>query len=585
LLPGFGITGGVNVVFEHANRLKARGHSVRVLSASAENKVDWLPQNQVSTFSVRDTSIWADYINWSPDVLVLTSWHTVYEAKLLGLTASHFVYFVQSDERRFQKGTPSDLAHLTYQENVHYLTEARWIRDLLFLEFGHTAIYAPNAINHEIFHPRPPLAPKGGRLRVLLEGPVTIDFKRMNDAFLAVRGMDVEVWCVVSDAIPNDWRYADRFFLRVPHDKMPEIYSSCDVLIKMSAVEGFFGPPLEMMACGGTAIVTRVTGYDEYIVDGENALTVEIGDFKKARQHLQRLIFDRPLLESLKANGLKTAQEFYWEKTVDIVEKNFLSIASNDDLSCCTQAANPAMAIATYCFKSIHHGNDALPHFQFANDFFHSRLASFSEAEEHLFVVQGWACERIDPNGWPSKYLTRTRAAKSIPLGELILTADGIDFSHFDLESRSDRPDVADALNLKDRVGQGYGFMVTFRAPAEPSESITLRTKSEKNVVSHVDYSRSMRGFKVQIPDGSQCDFDRLFMVADEPFDIYGYLVDPIEDGIIPVNLSASKSGDAYSAFILHSYFTDYRFVGQNVLLYLNAKPTTMKWIRAGAVV
>ena len=47
---------------------------------------------------------------------------------------------------------------------------------------------------------------------------------------------------------------------------MYEIYNQCDVLLKMSKVEGVFGPPLEMMACGGTCVVGNVSGYDEYCV-------------------------------------------------------------------------------------------------------------------------------------------------------------------------------------------------------------------------------------------------------------------------------------------------------------------------------
>jgi hypothetical protein len=102
---------------------------------------------------------------------------------------------------------------------------------------------------------------------------------------------------------------------------MKYIYSSCDVLLKMSRVEGFFGPPLEMMACGGTAVTTRVTGYDEYIVDGYNALTVEIGDHEGAQKLLKRLIEDRTLLKMLKENGRKTAQKMVWEPTIDILEE------------------------------------------------------------------------------------------------------------------------------------------------------------------------------------------------------------------------------------------------------------------------
>ena len=102
---------------------------------------------------------------------------------------------------------------------------------------------------------------------------------------------------------------------------MRKIYSSCDILLKMSRVEGFFGPPLEMMACGGTAVVSKVTGYDEYIVDGYNALVVEMGDVNRARAAVKRLIEDPELRKRLIANGQQTAKNWRWEQTIDILEK------------------------------------------------------------------------------------------------------------------------------------------------------------------------------------------------------------------------------------------------------------------------
>ena len=93
---------------------------------------------------------------------------------------------------------------------------------------------------------------------------------------------------------------------------MPAIYRSCDILLKLSSVEGFFGPPLEMMACGGTAVVSRVTGFDEYIRDGENALVVEIDDKAGAIAALKKLVQDHDLRKRLSKNGIKTAESMSW---------------------------------------------------------------------------------------------------------------------------------------------------------------------------------------------------------------------------------------------------------------------------------
>jgi glycosyltransferase involved in cell wall biosynthesis len=250
------------------------------------------------------------------DWAVATGWQTV--QALERLPARHKAYFVQSDESRFTEDPETrDEILATYLHRYQYLTEARWIQRWLKNLFGHDAWYVPNVIDPDIVHPAEPITPRGDRLRVLLEGPIDIPFKGMADAFAAVAPLDCEVWCVSSLGRPRpSWR-CDRFFERVPMDNMKYIYSSCDVLLKMSQVEGFFGPPLEMMACGGMAVVAKVTGYDEYIVDEHNALVVNPGDVEGARAAIQRLIDDPNLRERLIANGRTTAEAWRWQPTIE----------------------------------------------------------------------------------------------------------------------------------------------------------------------------------------------------------------------------------------------------------------------------
>jgi hypothetical protein len=121
------------------------------------------------------------------------------------------------------------------------------------------------------------------------------------------------------------WR-CDRFFERVALDEMRRIYSSCDVLLKLSRIEGFFGPPMEMMACGGNVVVGRVTGHDEYVVDGENALVVDPLDVPAARDAVRRLLTDRALAERLRAGGLATARSWPWDASIDVLEAYFRDV-------------------------------------------------------------------------------------------------------------------------------------------------------------------------------------------------------------------------------------------------------------------
>ena len=107
---------------------------------------------------------------------------------------------------------------------------------------------------------------------------------------------------------------------------MRRIYSSCDIFLKMSRIEGFFGPPMEAMACGCAVVVGKVTGYDEYIVHEQNALVVEPGDAQDARKAVERLIADVELRERLIQGGFDTVPDWSWEFSaqamLDLVESS-----------------------------------------------------------------------------------------------------------------------------------------------------------------------------------------------------------------------------------------------------------------------
>jgi hypothetical protein len=112
----------------------------------------------------------------------------------------------------------------------------------------------------------------------------------------------------------------------VPMAEMRRIYSSCDILLKLSQVEGFFGPPMEMMACGGAVVVGRVSGHDEYVVDGVNALVVDIDRPDEAKAAVRRLIQDPDLRASLVQAGLQTARDWRWEPSIGILERFYLDV-------------------------------------------------------------------------------------------------------------------------------------------------------------------------------------------------------------------------------------------------------------------
>jgi len=312
LLAGLGISGGVAVVLKHVSLLMEEGHDAFVIDLGGHGDIAWFGNPAIRVYQMEEMArCRLDNI----DLLFATFWTTV--EWLEKIPARRKLYLVQSDERLFYEADAlkAQVAD-TYRRSYEYIAIARWLIDLLRNEFGQLATYVPNGLDSGLFYPDEPLVAKNSqRPRVLIEGPISVPFKGMADAYAAVSTLDCELWIVSSDGRPErSWRY-DRFFEGVNQVEMRRIYSSCDVLLQMSRVESFAYPPLEAMACGCAVVVGDVSGGIEYARDGENVLKVPQGDVAAARAAVLKLLTSTELRGRLMEAGFATAKCWSWESS------------------------------------------------------------------------------------------------------------------------------------------------------------------------------------------------------------------------------------------------------------------------------
>ena len=217
ILPHVQISGGVRVVFEYANRLSERGHTVTIFYPTlsynyAKNKyisrsgilrlwgglsrvlddspVDWFDLNvdvqQVPTLS---TGL-IDYVERSisdADVTIATSWETSYTVAALSDSKGQKVYFVQHYEIwdtwnsheaweqvrsiaddpvkypiEMQEVEPpnkkaryeKELVDDSYELPLSKITITSWLEELLKSKFEQeVAAVVHNSVNHNIFYP------------------------------------------------------------------------------------------------------------------------------------------------------------------------------------------------------------------------------------------------------------------------------------------------------------------------------------------------------------------------------------------------------------------------------------------------
>ncbi len=301
------IGGGNNVIFQHALHAQRSGADVTLIPILEVSSppTDWHPalaQLQVLPL--------AEAVHRRFDVAIATWWPTVYE--LPRLRFRHAAYFIQSIESRFHAVGPGNdlapLAEMSYLLRLPAVTVALWMQNYLAVEYQSPSFLVRNGIDKSIFTARgPALAPRrSGRQRVLVEGQLGVEMKGVDRAIDVARqaGAD-EVWLLTSSQV-DDYTGCDRVVSEIPLADTPAVYRSCDVLLKLSNVEGMYGPPLEMMHCGGTAVTYDVSGFDEYVENGRNALVVPTGDEGSAVEALTRLR-EPGLLASLEEGALATA--------------------------------------------------------------------------------------------------------------------------------------------------------------------------------------------------------------------------------------------------------------------------------------
>ncbi len=322
VVPGTTVSGGIAIILRYANKLLKDGYDVKIFSQSNFVNTSWYKKQNVAVIPYREN--YKQLKKECFDMVFATSWTTAYPVAMS--RAKRKIYFVQSDESRFFINKRIKKLILdTYKLPMEYMTEAIWIQKWLKEKFKKNAYYVPNGIDLNIFKKVKPSFKKGNKLRVLIEGAIDIPYKGMEDAYGAVKDLDCELWIVSNNGKPKkSWKY-DKFFESVPMDKMKNIYSSCDIFLKMSKVEGFFGPPLEAMACGCAVVAGKVSGYEEYIINERNALVVEKGDIKSAKKAVKKLLNNKKLRNKLVKNGYITAKNWSWKKSYIFLDKVILN--------------------------------------------------------------------------------------------------------------------------------------------------------------------------------------------------------------------------------------------------------------------
>jgi glycosyltransferase involved in cell wall biosynthesis len=323
------LSGGVGVIIQHAQNLsRIQGWDVTLVLVRDQDEPTWESYHGLPHLHVRSR---ADALTEEYDIAIATWWETTFT--LFELTAKRHAYFVQSLEDRFYGHDEAERlgAGLTFDLPVSFITEARWIADTLAELRGDAPCWlVRNGIDKEVFAPleRAPINWEEP-LKVLVEGSPSSWFKHVHSAIHAAGAMRQphHLTVVCGDRQNLGEVVADEVLGPLSHAEMAALYRRSDVVLKLSSVEGMFGPPLEGFHCGATCVVTPVTGHEEYVEHGWNGLLTDWDDLRGTARQLDLIARDRKLLHFLRSNALETARSWpSWEQSSQFMAGALLSI-------------------------------------------------------------------------------------------------------------------------------------------------------------------------------------------------------------------------------------------------------------------
>lgn len=162
-------------------------------------------------------------------------------------------------------------------------------------------------------------------LRIIFAGRLAVAQKRILDLItmaemLAADDVEFELRIIGSgpdedtlrraiDRLPSKTRSSIELERTCPPAEMPARWLEADVLVLPSDYEGTSIAMLEALAHGCVPVVTRVSGTETEIVDGETGLCFAVGDLAECVDHLSTLAGDREMLRRLSEQAVVSSRQ------------------------------------------------------------------------------------------------------------------------------------------------------------------------------------------------------------------------------------------------------------------------------------
>jgi GT2 family glycosyltransferase len=327
VLQTLGWSGGIKMVFDHANRLDKKKFSVEIWGLD-HHDCPWHLDKDVKLRTFKNYEQLGAALEPEEAIKVATWWETAFPVWMASVIHGIPVYFIQEIETWFY---PNDVMAQSavvscYRKEFKNMTTSQYNLEEI-RNMGLIATAVPCGFDKAVNHP--------------------ISGMKRDDNTLASNGRSffqknleftLEGWQAMGDKRPNFLMYGGEpelarrdkritYVTKPSDEEVNEIFNKATVFIQTSRHEGFCLPLLEAMATGAPVVCTDAHGNRDFCENGKNCLIVEHDDVEGLKKALTKLFNDPELRGRLGSEAKKTAENYEWDKVMKKVAKFYEGVA------------------------------------------------------------------------------------------------------------------------------------------------------------------------------------------------------------------------------------------------------------------
>lgn len=354
-LAGTHPIGGFKVVYEYANFLAARGHSISIvhpaifridqpfaalpLKSRLRTLREYLRHKRKGTYK---PTTWFNLIPavnllWVPslaprhipdaDVVIATAWETAEWAAKYPASKGRKFYLIQHLETW---SGPGDRVLATWKLPLEKIVIARWLQKIAE-DLHQPAHLVYNGLDFSRFNLQNPIEARDPNQILAIHH--SLDWKGAPDALAAFQIAQaaeptLKLTLFGIPPRPADLPAGITYHQNPSQQTLAALYNQAAIFISASWTEGFSLPPAEALQCGAAIALTDIEGPASYASHEQTALLSPIKDPAALAANILRLVRDPALRIRLTQAGHAHIQQFTWQRAGEALETILTSLHS-----------------------------------------------------------------------------------------------------------------------------------------------------------------------------------------------------------------------------------------------------------------